>query len=1781
MKQHYQKMIQIPFITISTNRFSVILRAVWICLFAAIAVFGAISPVHALIFEDGFESGDLSAWSGNSTNAGDTITASTEQALTGTYSAKAVVDTDAAANQAMVWRNFTGETTVYARIYIYVPSSFSTADYVATMQFLNDWSNIITTTIDDDMTLYMNNNVADELYGYGVGSTLSKNEWHCLEMMAVISPTVGEARLWLDGNLEIEATGKNLGSNTIDKFSAGYYWGAPYDESNTLYIDDAAVDTSPIGPLGEAAPCDEWWDDTYLKRKNITITAGTAQIPSGYSVSVTFDHADMVSEGSAQADGDDVRVAYWNGTTWTELDRAVDPLSSWNDASTQIWFKSQATINASASADNYYIYYDKPSASNPPDDWANVFMVGDDFNDGTLTTGLDAYTNGSATISETGGEAVINGGSANEDAGIIVTDSALPGDRKFTIRHKINHVSGSTDLPSGCCNPEVKLIGISESASQPAVPPSLDNAQRRISVFHRTDTNVDGGQELTSWIFYFKPGHTPVNWDGTQWVDPGNTISWGTLPMDTYFIYDLVSDGTNWYVRVSDANGTVITETDPVPWTSVEDNSNDFWFYWGEGYTAAYWHDTKSDWVHVRKYVDPEPTTSIGGQECYLGYCYRRSITIDGDEVGGSSGYLADFPVLVNLYGDWLNTTTTDPTNGRIENASGYDIVFRGLDATTCNGTPPCTLDHEIEHYDGSATSADVSLHTDDWATGLGPYTVPADSNRLLVFVVGYEDTLSNQPTIDKVEFGAVSMTRAVNRAEGTNPYHNIEIWTLRDDKIPTGPKSFSVTYTGASPNRTPMYAYALFTNVDQMFPIMDTASQSASDDTVTTGTFDVLAGGISISGAINNDVGSFDDNAWGTGWAEETDEGTAGTQATMGTGSTTSAYGSDGTDTATASFLPDNGSGLTITVAASLRPASGRLVAWVRVPKLYAGDGNPGSDSVIYMYYGSACVADDPQNATAVWDSNYAAVWHLAEKDLGLDFDGVDDYVDTGYSTHHTQTTIEAWIYPEGWGGNTMGRVVDKREAGNQVFTLYLYGFSPGKHLRFERVHGLNTGSWKTDDDTLALDTWYHIVVTYDESSTANEPSIYINGQLQNLTQMEIPDGTPLTNTDDYIIGNRGNQERTFDGIINNLRIYSRILTPQEAQDSYLGKPVSSQDLVIEYLMDKDSGDTVSDSSGNGYDGDMTGHAAAWVRSQAHDSTHNSNWQTQAHDSTANNNCGKRSETMAAPVERINGCDPFNSQGIGITDPGGSWEFADGGLDAGTGDFTISAWFLRSAAMIEIDPTIVTKGGGSAASAGYWFQYRKGEDEIYLRVADGSKRFSANSNNAPLGVTADEWHYVTAVFDREPTEDTAYFYLNGDPVGTESSPDIAGNSVSGSNDVWIGTNNFIGNLDEVRISSEVRTADWIKTEFNNQKTSSTFYGLSGEAAVSGYVAPTAPTSPYSNNTSAQSGQINPSDITDPTPAFSAIYNDPDSGDVANKYRVEVNTASDFNGTVMWDSGAGGTYMANTTEGSRCPDIIYAGSTLSSDTIYYWRISFWDDDGIQGTVSAVQNFTTGTISTTTQSWGENSSRDDFNAVTEDTFMDSGSTSHEEGTCTGNAAVRIGYRTDAGSRAMRSLIKFDLSGLQSLISSSSQIVSAALKVNIARKEGNDIDVDAFRVLKSWSQGDQCHDDTDLDANEATWLYQSYSTTWSAGGAGDAGTDRASSADDTTTITGTGWFGWDVTGSVKDMFDDENYDGWVLKSQSESGDNWSAFWSSEDGTAANRPYLEITYNNDPER
>ncbi len=106
----------------------------------------------------------------------------------------------------------------------------------------------------------------------------------------------------------------------------------------------------------------------------------------------------------------------------------------------------------------------------------------------------------------------------------------------------------------------------------------------------------------------------------------------------------------------------------------------------------------------------------------------------------------------------------------------------------------------------------------------------------------------------------------------------------------------------------------------------------------------------------------------------------------------------------------------------------------------------------------------------------------------------------------------------------------------------------------------------------------------------------------------------------------------------------------------------------------------------------------------------------------------------------------------------------------------------------------------------------------------------------------------------------------------------------------------------------------------------------------------------------------NPVNIATTSPRFSAVYNDPNINDTANKYCIQVNTASDFSGTDMWVSDGTscntGNSMSNCSQGNRCQDIYYNGTSLSLDnTVYYWRMWYWDDSGNKSATSTTANFT--------------------------------------------------------------------------------------------------------------------------------------------------------------------------------------------------------------------------------
>ncbi len=114
---------------------------------------------------------------------------------------------------------------------------------------------------------------------------------------------------------------------------------------------------------------------SYRFRRPITI-GETA--PEGYSVSITIDHFQLVDDEKSEDDGTDVRVFFGEGAEQVEIDRVLDPASSWGAATTTLWFRTQAEVGT------YFLYYGYNEAGDPPENAALVFDYFDDFEDDTV-----------------------------------------------------------------------------------------------------------------------------------------------------------------------------------------------------------------------------------------------------------------------------------------------------------------------------------------------------------------------------------------------------------------------------------------------------------------------------------------------------------------------------------------------------------------------------------------------------------------------------------------------------------------------------------------------------------------------------------------------------------------------------------------------------------------------------------------------------------------------------------------------------------------------------------------------------------------------------------------------------------------------------------------------------------------------------------------------------------------------------------------------------------------------------------------------------------------------------------------------------------------------------------------------------------------------------------------------------------------------------------------------------------------------------------------------------
>ena len=212
-----------------------------------------------------------------------------------------------------------------------------------------------------------------------------------------------------------------------------------------------------------------------------------------------------------------------------------------------------------------------------------------------------------------------------------------------------------------------------------------------------------------------------------------------------------------------------------------------------------------------------------------------------------------------------------------------------------------------------------------------------------------------------------------------------------------------------------------------------------------------------------------------------------------------------------------------------------------------------------------------------------------------GLNFDGRDDYFSVGDIDVSGAITIALWIYPTPRAASTYyWAMVVKRGSASPSVVNYGFDFSDTE-MRFFQRQGGTWYIWETSNASLTTYTWQHVALVYTDGSA---PVFYVNGASVTSSQTS-GSGNPNLAQDNAAteIGRdelNAEWNEYFDGIMDDIRIYSRALSAQEI--AILGKSKVRLGLganLVGYWPLDDSpdgtsgdGDTIRDQSGNSYDG-------------------------------------------------------------------------------------------------------------------------------------------------------------------------------------------------------------------------------------------------------------------------------------------------------------------------------------------------------------------------------------------------------------------------------------------------------------------------------------------------------------------------------------------------------------------------------------------------------------------
>ena len=438
--------------------------------------------------------------------------------------------------------------------------------------------------------------------------------------------------------------------------------------------------------------------------------------------------------------------------------------------------------------------------------------------------------------------------------------------------------------------------------------------------------------------------------------------------------------------------------------------------------------------------------------------------------------------------------------------------------------------------------------------------------------------------------------------------------------------------------------------------------------------------------------------------------------------------------------------------------------------------------------------------------------------KSSGLDFDGVNDYIQTTSDELKTSNnfTISAWFKADStayakhliWEGISTGNGFGSTPQDQPEMNLSFGNYSGGSSSDNLSFFLGDTDSSESGDvlqiSISFTDTtnWNYVTVTVSNLDTSPSAELFLNGVSEGTDTGSVAKAIRTGWDTALRIGRSGTDDRYFNGFMDEVRVYNAVLSDAEIARQYNGD--FSQDPTANLVLlqhfeegmacdaNDEAGCLTDDSSGGTNDGTLKSfdNLTTWD----------------------NGTDGWISEVKKESLRWTNG----KYKTAGNFDGGGDniYQAYNSDFDFGTGSFSISSWFKHNTIATTNDYLL------SRYDADQGFKVWMNLSGDMCFGIDDDATWGPDDSACTSGVDYDDntWHHFSA-YKNGTTG--IYLYINGNLVSSDETISATSTLTSNSAPLRIGSdasdplNSWEGMIDNTIIYPYARSADEIRLDYN------------------------------------------------------------------------------------------------------------------------------------------------------------------------------------------------------------------------------------------------------------------------------------------------------------------------------------------------------------------------------